>query len=227
MLLNYLKLSIRLLVRNPFLTFINLAGLAIGFSSFYALWEYAATELRSDQYHQDAERIARIGINWNWTEDGGKTWGHNTVGFGKPSLLTAVKEDFPEVENTVRILSQQAFSPEFTLAFIALSVLVMAWVNYINHSVTRTSRRFREIAARKVSGAGAVDMIGLFTTEAFVTNIVALAIAITLIIPRTKQCSSATSNSPSDCCFAIMSRTVTSAVWKIANGNPVEALKHE
>ena len=69
----------------------------------------------------------------------------------------------------------------FTLAFVALSVLVMAWVNYINLSVTRTSRRFKEIATRKVSGAGASDMIGQFVTEAFVTNVLALALAITLI----------------------------------------------
>ena len=41
-----------------------------------------------------------------------------------------------------------------TLAFIALSVLIMAWVNYINLSVTRTSRRFREIATVKFREPG-------------------------------------------------------------------------
>jgi putative ABC transport system permease protein len=53
MLLNYLKLSLRLLARNPFFACINVIGLAIGFASFYALWEYAISELKSDQYHQD------------------------------------------------------------------------------------------------------------------------------------------------------------------------------
>ena len=57
----------------------------------------------------------------------------------------------------------------------------MAWVNYINFSVARTSRRFREIATRKVSGAGAADMIGQFVTEAIVINVIAIALAITLI----------------------------------------------
>ena len=69
----------------------------------------------------------------------------------------------------------------FTLAFIALSVLVMAWVNYINLSVTRTTRRFKEIATRKVSGAGVSDMIGQFVTEALVTNVLAILLAFTLI----------------------------------------------
>ena len=53
MLLNYLKLSFRLMIRNPFFTFINVVGLAIGFASFYALWEYSIAELKSDQYHKD------------------------------------------------------------------------------------------------------------------------------------------------------------------------------
>jgi putative ABC transport system permease protein len=104
MLLNYLKLSLRLLARNPFFTGINVIGLAIGFASFYALWEYAITELRSDQYHKDYDRIARIGVNWQWTDDGGKTWGNLIGGFSFPSLLPRVSEDYPEVQSTLRIL---------------------------------------------------------------------------------------------------------------------------
>lgn len=61
MLLNYLKLSIRLMTRNPFFTTINIGGLAIGFASFYILWQYASTELKSDQFHKDPDRIARVG----------------------------------------------------------------------------------------------------------------------------------------------------------------------
>ena len=111
MLLNYLKISLRLLTRNPFFTCINVVGLAIGFASFYALWEYSIAELRSDQYHHDSERIARIGANWNWTDDGGKTWGHLTFGFAKSSVLPAVREEFSEVESTLRLLNQQNFIP--------------------------------------------------------------------------------------------------------------------
>ena len=48
MLLNYLKLSFRLLARNPLFTGINIVGLAIGVASFYALWEHATTELKPD-----------------------------------------------------------------------------------------------------------------------------------------------------------------------------------
>ena len=40
MLLNYLKLAVRLLLRNPFFTFINIAGLSVGFAVFFILWPF-------------------------------------------------------------------------------------------------------------------------------------------------------------------------------------------
>ena len=110
MFLNYLKLAIRLLWRNPFYTSINVAGLAVGMVSFYILWEYSTSELNSDQYHKDADRIARIGYNWESTDDGGSTWGHTLVGSAKSTLATSVKDEFPEVESYVRILEQPLFT---------------------------------------------------------------------------------------------------------------------
>ena len=112
MLLSYLKLSLRLLARNPFFTFINVIGLAIGFASFYALWEYSTTELKADQYHKDSERIARIGVDWQWTDDGGKTWGSLIVGRAMPSLLPKVSGAYPEVESSLRIVDQSTFEPD-------------------------------------------------------------------------------------------------------------------
>src|SRR5688572_25191588 len=112
MLLNYLRLSFRLVTRNPFFASINVIGLAVGFTSFYVLWQYSTSELKSDQYHKDADRIARIGIKWQWLEQTTSSWGHLIFGFSKTALSPAVKEDFPEVESTLRILNQNAFSDE-------------------------------------------------------------------------------------------------------------------
>ena len=44
MLLNYLKLSLRLLARNPFFTFINVIGLSVGFAVFLS---YGSTVVKS------------------------------------------------------------------------------------------------------------------------------------------------------------------------------------
>src|SRR5688572_33378893 len=112
MLLNYLKLSFRLLTRNPFFAAINVIGLAVGFTSFYALWQYSTSELKSDQYHQDAERIGRIGVRWQWLEQNTNSWRLLTLGFSKTALLATVKEDFPEVESTLRVLNQSYFTTE-------------------------------------------------------------------------------------------------------------------
>ena len=60
MLLNYLKLAVRLLIRNPFFAFINVLGLSVGFAAFIVLWPYAQSELETDQFHKDAERIGRL-----------------------------------------------------------------------------------------------------------------------------------------------------------------------
>ena len=68
-----------------------------------------------------------------------------------------------------------------TLGFIAFSILIMAWVNYVNLSVARVTRRFKEIATRKVSGAGTRDIVGQFVTESIVTNGLALALSLTIV----------------------------------------------
>lgn len=109
MLLNYLKLSLRLMLRNPFFTLINVVGLSVGFASFFALWQYASSELRADQYHPNHERIARLGIHWRWTDDH-KTWGYIRVSWFDPQTANRIGADFPEVESSVRILFQPDFS---------------------------------------------------------------------------------------------------------------------
>ena len=112
MLLNYLKLSLRLMARNPFFTSINVIGLAIGFASFYILWTYSFSALNSDRFHKDGERIARLALNWRWTDDGGKTWGLEINGNNRASLFPRLKEDFADVESTTRILNQSYFDAD-------------------------------------------------------------------------------------------------------------------
>jgi putative ABC transport system permease protein len=109
MLLNYLKLAIRLLLRNPFFAIINIFGLAIGFASFFALWQYSTAELKMDQYHKDFDRIVRVGLNWRWTDDGGENWGLMVFGISKSKLPPILMEDYPEIESYVRFLGQGGF----------------------------------------------------------------------------------------------------------------------
>ncbi len=97
MLLNYLKLSIRLLVRNPFFTIINVLGLSVGIAAFLVLWQHATSELKMDQHHKDYQRMARIGAHWNWNEDG--NIGHITWSSITPNQFNMILADFPEIED--------------------------------------------------------------------------------------------------------------------------------
>ena len=115
MLTSYLKLSLRLLARNPFFTFINVAGLSIGFAVFFILWQYSQNELKSDQQWKDWERIVRIGFVWSWT-DNGTDYDQSTFGFFLPLQTKQIANDFKEITEYTRIIKQDNFSPEFVTA---------------------------------------------------------------------------------------------------------------
>lgn len=107
MLLHYLKLAIRLLTRNPFFTIISVLGLAIGFTSFFTLWQYSTSELKADQHFTDYDRIGRVGFHWDWTEGGQEQYASFSA--SKASIPPLLMQDFPEVESFVRISEQDGF----------------------------------------------------------------------------------------------------------------------
>lgn len=98
MLLNYLKLAIRLLIRNPLISLINIAGLSVGFAAFFVLWLYAQNELKTDRFYTDWERIVRCGLHTQWTDD--KTnWEEATVAGNRNSLAIQLSDAYNEVED--------------------------------------------------------------------------------------------------------------------------------
>src|SRR5438477_1352463 len=68
------------------------------------------------------------------------------------------------------------------LLIIALFIIVIAWVNYINLSTAKSVERAREVGVRKVTGATKAQLIRQFLTESFLINIVSLAFAFLLVI---------------------------------------------
>ncbi|MBK7649954.1 MAG: ABC transporter permease [Flammeovirgaceae bacterium] len=109
MLLNYLKLSLRLMARNPFFTLINIAGLSVGFTVFIILWQYAQNELRSDQQWEDSSRIARVGLLHEWSDDK-QTWESEKYGTTWAAFSMQLVQDFPELETYTRILPSTNFN---------------------------------------------------------------------------------------------------------------------
>jgi putative ABC transport system permease protein len=68
----------------------------------------------------------------------------------------------------------------FGLAAVALLILVLAATNYVNLATVRTLRRQREIAVRKVVGAGAGAVSRQFLAESVLVCLIATAIGLLL-----------------------------------------------
>ncbi|MBX2967074.1 MAG: ABC transporter permease [Cyclobacteriaceae bacterium] len=97
MLINYLKISLRNMLRHRSFSVINIAGLTLGLVTFLAISLYVADELSYDRFHQKKDRIYRAVISADF--DGQiQKWG------GAPNLLaTTANKEIPEVEKAVRV----------------------------------------------------------------------------------------------------------------------------
>lgn len=67
------------------------------------------------------------------------------------------------------------------LSVIALAVLVIAWVNYINLSSSRALERAREVGIRKVVGAHRFQLVRQFLFEALLMNLLAAGLSIVIV----------------------------------------------
>jgi putative ABC transport system permease protein len=68
------------------------------------------------------------------------------------------------------------------LLIIALFIIVIAWVNYINLSTARSVERAKEVGVRKVAGANRMQLVRQFLAESMFINIIALIIALLLVL---------------------------------------------
>ena len=77
-----------------------------------------------------------------------------------------------------------------SLGIVALLVLLIAFVNYINLATSRSIERAHEVGIRKVTGASKRDLVFQFLTESAILNLIALIISIAgvlLLLPFFKQ----------------------------------------
>src|SRR4030043_253723 len=78
----------------------------------------------------------------------------------------------------------------FSLGIVALLVLLIAFINYINLATSRSIERAHEVGIRKVTGASKHDLVFQFLTESALLNLIALIVSITgvlLLLPFFKQ----------------------------------------
>jgi putative ABC transport system permease protein len=72
------------------------------------------------------------------------------------------------------------------LFLIAIFIIGIAWINYINLSTARSVERAREVGMRKVLGALRIDLVRQFMIESFLLNLIALLLSLgifSLLLP--------------------------------------------
>jgi putative ABC transport system permease protein len=67
------------------------------------------------------------------------------------------------------------------LAVIALFILVIAWVNYINFAIAKSAESIKEISIRKISGSNLWQLIGQLMTESAIVNSLAILISVVIL----------------------------------------------
>lgn len=67
------------------------------------------------------------------------------------------------------------------LYIIGFFILIIAWVNYINLTTSRSMERAREVGVRKVVGASKQNLFKQFYTESILVNLVGLLLALFLM----------------------------------------------
>ncbi len=94
---NYLVFTSRLIRRDKFHYFLNFLGLSMGIACSIIIMLFLRNELTYDQYHQNADRIYRISSNYITS---GKPLLYAVT---SPALGPRIKEEYPEIEDFVRI----------------------------------------------------------------------------------------------------------------------------
>lgn len=94
---NNLKIAWQNIKYHKGYSLLNIGGIAIGLAAFWLIAMYVADELSYDRSFSDAGRIYRVAQHANW--DGGNM----DIALTSPLYATVLKNDFPEVEETIRI----------------------------------------------------------------------------------------------------------------------------
>jgi putative ABC transport system permease protein len=93
-----------------------------------------------------------------------------------------------EPVKAIHLYSNKTYEPEVNgsakavnfLMIIAVFILVIAWVNYINLSTARAIERAREVGIRKVMGSVRAQLVLQFLSESVIVNILAAGLALLL-----------------------------------------------
>ena len=103
MIKNYFTISLRTLMKNKWISLINISGLAVGLACFILILAYVQHEFSYDRFFEKTDRIYRVLV--------GDKLGREAMGYSdtNPELLAPLlKSEFPEIVNATRIYKSSA-----------------------------------------------------------------------------------------------------------------------
>lgn len=103
MIKNYIKTAFRSLTKNKGFTVINVLGLALGLAACLLIVFYVFDELSYDRYNEKADRIYRINADIKFAGN------VNSYAVSPAPAAAALKADFPEIEQVVRLIDRGGF----------------------------------------------------------------------------------------------------------------------
>ena len=104
---NYLKITIRNILKYKIYSFISIFGLSIGLASCMLILLFVLHELSFDHFHEKADRIYRIGMNYHIGTI------HYDVAMTPSILAESLERTFPEVITSTRLFTNM-YRGEFT-----------------------------------------------------------------------------------------------------------------
>jgi len=103
MLRNYFKISLRNISKNKVFSFINIAGLSIGFACVLIILSYVKLELSYDKFHENSENIYRLAVDWE--DDGQRV----NMAMNHAPMAPIIREEVPGVLHSVRIYPNSVY----------------------------------------------------------------------------------------------------------------------
>ena len=99
---NFFKIAIRNLFRHKSFSFINIAGLTLGLTACLGIGLFVRDEKGFDKFIPGGEDIYRVSYQLTGDE------GDSKIATTPPMFTTALKQNFPEVEKTLRVLNNSS-----------------------------------------------------------------------------------------------------------------------
>lgn len=102
MLKNYFKIAWRNLMKNKVFSFINIFGLTVGLTCCMLITLYIVNELSYDKYHKNADNLYQLGTLF--ITPGEEVKPENWKATTPPPMGQMMKQEFPEIQETTRLL---------------------------------------------------------------------------------------------------------------------------